>query len=284
VVNVNFALIGANGDTIVFDQRNYVLNPDFIGFHIPPSQVRIEDSAGDGGVFRHAKRGIRNIDLPVTVLGSSRADVQAKLRRLARVTQHNAGPLVIQAQYTDGKRLTLEAYYVGGGEGQWGEEAGEIWNRWVLQLRAPRPFWRSTTVQQFTVTGGGTGRGLLPQLSKLRVSSSQSLGTIQINNTGDVASFPTYRIIGPIQNLSISNGTVGFSFAEPVLEGEVIFVNTETGEVTDQTGANRYSILSPAPKLFRIPTGESAIFIEGTDTGPSTRIDAFYSQKFEVVH
>jgi hypothetical protein len=284
VVNVNFALIGANGDVIVFDQRNYVLNPDFIGFHIPPSQVRIEDSAGDGGVFRHAKRGIRNVDLPVTVLGSSRADVQTKLRRLAKLTQHSDGPLVIQAQYTDGTRLTLEAYYVGGAEGQWGAEAGQIWNRWVLQLRAPRPYWRSTTVQQFTVGQAVTGRGLLPQLSKLKVSSSQALGTIQIDNQGDVPVFPTYRITGPITGLNISDGNIGFSFVDPILAGETIFVNTETGEVTDGTGANRYSMLAPAPKLFRLPVGQSSIIIEGTAATDDTRIDAFYSLQFEVVH
>jgi hypothetical protein len=284
VVNVNFAIIGANEDRIEFDQRTYVLNPDFIGFHIPPSEVRIENSAGDGGVFRNAKRGIRNLDLPITVIGSSRADVQTKLRRLAKITQHNDGPLTVEARYTDGRRLTLEAYYVGGAEGQWGTEAGEIWNRWVLQLRAPRPYWRSTTVQQFTVGGGGTGRGLLPQLSKLKVSSSQSLGIIQVNNQGDVASFPNYRVIGPVNDLNISDGTVGFRFADPILAGETIFINAETGQVTDQTGANRYSMLAPAPKLFRIPTGISSITIEGTDTTEATRIDTFFAQQFEVVH
>lgn len=284
MVNVNFALIGANGDTILFDQREYVLNPDFIGFHIPPSEVRIENSAGDGGVFRHAKRGVRNVDLPVTVIGSSRADVQTKLRRLAKLTQHTDGPLTIQARYTDGRRLTLEAYYVGGAEGQWGAEAGQIWNRWVLQLRAPRPYWRSTTVQQFTVGQAVTGRGLLPELTKLKVSSSQALGTIQVNNQGDVPSFPSYRIIGPIENLSISNGVGGFSFAEPILVGETITVNAETAEVTDQTGANRYAMLAPAPKLFRIPVGSSSITIQGTGASEATRIDAFFAQQFEVVH
>ena len=62
MVSVNYSLIGANGDTIEFDYSSYILNPDFLGFNIPPAQVRIESSAGDGGVFRHAKRGVRNLD------------------------------------------------------------------------------------------------------------------------------------------------------------------------------------------------------------------------------
>jgi hypothetical protein len=281
---VNYALIGANGDTIVFDYANYVLNPDFLGFGIPPAQVRIEDSAGDGGVFRHAKRGVRVMDLPITVIGTDRADVQSKLRRLAKLTQNIFGALTLQAQYSDGETLQLETYYTGGAESQWGSSAGNVWCRWVLSLQAPQPYWQSTNVEQFTVTRGSTGRGLLPQLSKLRISSSQALGTVLINNTGDVAMFPTYRVIGPITDLEIASNGFKFGFNEPLLAGEIIYVNTETGEVYDEAGTNRYDILNAAPKLFRIPVGESAVLISGTDVTDDTRVDLYYSLRYEVVH
>jgi hypothetical protein len=281
---VNYALIGANGDTIVFDYANYVLNPDFLGFGIPPAQVRIEDSAGDGGVFRHAKRGVRVMDLPITVIGTDRADVQSKLRRLAKLTQNIFGALTLQAQYSDGETLQLETYYTGGAESQWGSSAGNVWCRWVLSLQAPQPYWQSTNVEQFTVTRGSTGRGLLPQLSKLRISSSQALGTVLINNTGDVAMFPTYRVIGPITDLEIASNGFKFGFNEPLLAGEIIYVNTETGEVYDEAGTNRYDILNSAPKLFRIPVGESAVLISGTDVTDDTRVDLYYSLRYEVVH
>ena len=281
---MNYALIGANGDTIVFDYANYVLNPDFLGFGIPPAQVRIEDSAGDGGVFRHAKRGVRVMDLPITVIGTDRADVQSKLRRLAKLTQNIFGALTLQAQYSDGETLQLETYYTGGAESQWGSSAGNVWCRWVLSLQAPQPYWQSTNVEQFTVTRGSTGRGLLPQLSKLRISSSQALGTVLINNTGDVAMFPTYRVIGPITDLEIASNGFKFGFNEPLLAGEIIYVNTETGEVYDEAGTNRYDILNAAPKLFRIPVGESAVLISGTDVTDDTRVDLYYSLRYEVVH
>ena len=285
MINVNYALIGANGDTIEFDYETYVLNPDFMGFNVPPAQVRIEPSAGDGGVFRHAKRGVRNLDLPITVLGSDRADVQTKLRRLGKITQNNFGALTLEARYSDGEKLQMVAYYVGGAEGQWGSSAGMVWNRWTLSLQAPQPYWQSATVQQFTITQGSTGRGLLPQLSKLKISSSQALGQVIIDNSGDVPTFPSYRVIGPVSEFAVSsNGSGGFSFVEPVLEGETILVNTDTGTVTDQTGANRYDILAPAPKLFRIPVGETILDISGTSVTEDSRIDVFYQLRFEVVH
>jgi phage-related protein len=134
------------------------------------------------------------------------------------------------------------------------------------------------------VTRGSTGRGLLPQFSKLRISSSQAIGTVLVNNTGDVPMFPRYQIAGPITNLVISSNGASFGFTDPILAGEVININTETGEVTDETGANAYALLNPAPKLFRIPVGESAILISGTDVTDDTRVDVFYAKRFEVVH
>ena len=284
MVSVNYALVGANGDTIVFDYQNYVLNPDFTGFNIPAALVRIENSAGDGGVFRHAKRGVRTMDLPITVLGNDRADVQTKLRRLGKLTQNTFGPLALEARYSDGETLRLDTYYTGGAEGQWGSSGGLVWARWTLSLQAPQPYWQSSVIEQFTVTRGSTGRGLLPQFSKLRISSSQAIGTVLVNNTGDVPMFPRYQIIGPITDLVISSNGSSFGFTDPILAGEIININTETGEVTDETGANVYSLLNPAPKLFKIPVGESAILISGTAVNDDTRVDVFYAKRFEVVH
>lgn len=284
MVSVNYALVGANGDTIVFDNSNYVLNPDFMGFGVPPAEVRIENSAGDGGVFRHAKRGVRSIDLPITVLGDDRGDVQTKLRRLGKLTQNVFGPLTLEARYSDGETLRLQTYYMGGAESQWGANGGLVWAKWVLSLQAPQPYWESTNIEQFTVTRGSTGRGLLPQLTKLRISSSQALGTVLINNTGDVPMYPTYRVIGPITNLAISSNGFSFGFNQPLLAGEIIYINTETGEVYDQSNQNRYDILNPAPKLFRIPVGESTILISGISVSDETRVDVYYAKRYEVVH
>lgn len=284
MVNVNYSLVGANGDEIEFDYSTYVLNPNFVGFGIPPAQVRIENSAGDGGVFRHSKRGIRDVDLPITVFGTDRADVQTKLRRLSRLLQDTSGPTKIKANYSDGESLTLTAHYVGGAESQWGTDAGLVWNKWVLSFQCPNPYWESNDLEEFSVTTGNTGRGLLPQLSKLRVTSSQVYGVITVDNQGDVPAYPTWFIRGPISDVEISNGTQSFSFTESVADGETITVNTATGEVTDDLGTNRYSILGPAPKLFRIEPGVSSISVNGVAATAAAEVRLDYSPLYEVVH
>lgn len=284
MTTVNYSLVGSNGDEIEFDYSNYVLNPDFLGFGIPPAQVRIEASAGDGGVYRHSKKGVRDIDMAVTIIGTDRADVQTKLRRLSRLLQDTSGPTLVKANYSTGESLSLEAHYVGGAESQWGSNAGQVWNRWLLSFQCPTPYWESGTTEEFTVTTGNTGRGLLPQLTKLKVTSSQVFGVITVDNEGDVPAYPTWYLRGPLSDINITNGTQSISFDESILEGETITINTETGEVTDDGGVNRYSMLSPAPKFFRIPPGESSVVINAVAATAEAEARLEYSPLFEVVH
>lgn len=284
MVNVNYSLVGANGDTIAFDYSNYVLNPDFMGFGIPPAQVRIEPSAGDGGVFRHSKKSVRDVDLAITVLGTDRADVQTKLRRLSRLIQDTSGPTRINANYTDGETLFLEGHYVGGAESQWGSSAGMVWNRWVISFQCPKPFWQSSTEESFVIDTGATGRGLLPQLTKLKLRSATTFGVIQVDNQGDVPAYPIWEITGPLNDIVISDGVNSFSFATDVAAGEVITIDTETGNVTDALGANRYSMLAAAPKLFRVPPGETTITVSAVAGSLDASVTFTYSPRFEVVH
>jgi hypothetical protein len=96
--------------------------------------------------------------------------------------------------------------------------------------------------------------------------------------------FPTYRVIGPITDFEVSSNGFSFGFNQDLLAGEIIYINTETGEVYDQAGANRYDILNPAPKLFKLPVGESSLTISGTDVTDDTRVDVYYAKRYEVVH
>lgn len=281
---MSYTLTGSNGDVITFDNESYVLNPGVLGFGIPPTSVRIDESTRPGGVFRNSRRGARDVDLPITVLGASSAVVETNLRRLARLVQDTKGPTVLTVPRIGGD-LTLELHYVGGAELTFGgEDAGKTWAKLVLSFQAPQPYWESSLVQTFTITSGQTGRGLLPQLTKLKLSSSLSLGLINVNNTGDVPVYPTYTIEGPITDFRVTSGSLSFGFNQPITDNDIIYVDTEAGTVTDITGANRYDLLAASPKLFPFEVGESTVLIEGTGTTLDTRIIASYATRFEVVH
>jgi hypothetical protein len=281
---VSYSLTGANGDVITFDNSNYVLNPSLLGFGIPPTLVRIDESARDGGIHRYTRRGVRNIDMPVTVLGTSASDVETKLRRLARLTQDTSGPTILTA-IRSGGNLTMPVHYVGGAELEYGgDSGGKTWAKLVLSFQAPQPYWESATQQSFTVTSGNTGRGLLPQLSKLRVSSSQALGIINVNNTSDVPVFPSFEIVGPVEGLEVTLGGQGWRFTENVTTGDIYTVNHEDSTVTGIGGVNRYDILAASPKFFAFPPGVSTVLVTGTNADLNTLIRCTYNLAFEVIH
>jgi phage-related protein len=277
-------LTGANGDTIVFDADNYILIDGVRGFGIPYSEVRIDPTSGDGGVWRSSRRGVREIDLPVTILGNDRADVQAKLRRLSQLLQDRNGATRVTVTYPDETSLFLDTHYVGGAESQYGTDGRGHFIKWVLTLQAPQPFWQTSNELSFTIGTGSTGRSLLPLLTKLRVTSTQTLGYITITNAGDVTVQPKWVIKGPVEQLVITNGTQSFSFPGEIFTGETYTVDTATGEVTNQLGENIYAELGTAPKFFGIPPGTSSAQVNGLNATPDTEIICYYSPRYEVVH
>lgn len=285
MVEILYRLQGSNGEVVVFDGVDYVLNQGMAGFGIAPTTVRIDPSSGQGGVWRHSRRGVRDIDLPVTVLGSTRDEVQERLRKLARITQDKRGPMTFQALYSNGEQLNLYTHYTGGAESVWGQDsAGMHFCRWVLSMQAPEPFWESANSQTFQLTGGGGGRSLLPQLTKLKVSSSQALGEVTITSNADVEVYPLWTIQGPIENFTASDGLNSFTIEGVIALGETFYVDAEAKTVTDQDDVNQYARLGPAPKLFSFEPGETTLELTGENTTDDTYIQASYALRFEVVH
>ena len=280
----NYTLTGSNGDVITFDNSTYVLNPSLVGFGIPPTAVRIDESARFGGIHRYTRRGVRNVDMPVTVLGDTAVDVETNLRRLAKLTQDTAGPTKLTA-LRDAGNVFLDLHYVGGAELEYGgDTGGKTWAKLLLSFQAPNPYWQSADTESFSVTTGNTGRGLLPQLTKLRVSSSQALGLINVNNTSDVPVYPSFEIVGPVDGLEVSLNGEGWSFTEDVVTGDIFTVDHEAATVTGIGEVNRYDILATAPKFFAFPPGVSTVLVTGTNADANTRIDCVYNLAYEVVH
>ena len=279
-----FTLTGANGDTITFDLSEFVLNQGILGLGIPPTVVRIDESSRDGGTFRFSRRGIRQIDLPVTVLGDTALEVEASLRRLAKITQDTSAATRLTA-LRDAGDVFIDLHYVGGAELEFGGSAGgKQFARALFSFQAAYPYWQSADTESFNVTVGNTGRGLLPNLTKLQVSSSQAIGLINVNNTSDVPVYPTFTITGPVDGLQITLNGEGWSFTENLVTGEQFVVDHSAGTVVNTANVNRYDILATSPKFFALQPGTSSILVIGTNATADTAITAEYNLAYEVVH
>lgn len=284
------SLTGANGDTITFqNQGSFVLTTGLAGFDIPQTNLRIDGSASDGGIFKFASRSVRILDLPIVILGDNRADVEAKLRRLGAMTQNGSGGTVIRVSYPTGETWELVGYYAGGAEGErGGESGGGNFTKWILTFHCPQPFWTRTTFETFTVRTGTTGRGLLEttSLSNLRVASAQAIGTLHVQSTGDVDSYPVWQLVGPMDSCTATRASDGASWAytSAIAAGSTVTIDTFAGTVIDNTGANKYANLGASPKLFTVPSGISDITVVAPGSTSATQITLAYQPRKEVVH
>jgi hypothetical protein len=287
MADITLSLTGANGDTVVFDNVNYLLENGASGFGRPPVSVRIDDSALDGGTFRFSRRGVREIDLPVYIFGGSRSDVETKLRRLARILDDSTGTgTVINAAYASGENWFTEGHYVNGAKTEFGENGTLTYCRWVLVFQCASPFWTRAESQSYSVGAASTaGRGLFSpnSMANMKITSSQVLGSVSVSNVGDVPALPKWIFTGPFDSVTVASGNSSFSYNAVVTAGNTISVDTATGTVVDQAGVNKYASLGSAPKLFSVPAGTSAVSITATNTTSATGIQMNFQPRKEVV-
>ena len=283
---LSMTLTGTNADTISFDDDNYVLEVGTRGFGIPSPILRIDPSASNGGTYRFSKRDVREIDLPIAILGASQTETEAKLRRLSNILRDKA---VLAVTYENGEVWTLDVYLAGGGQTTFGSTANDYFCQWDLILQAPQPFWQSTNPFSVSIISDATTRGLLAgsspkSLAFLRVKTSQAFGTVTVSNDGDVDAPAVWVITGPSTLTTITLDGVGFTFDDALTSAETITIDCEAGTVKDQDGVNRYAGLGSAPKLFAIPPGNATLTITVTGATSNTRVQGSFAERREVLH
>lgn len=288
----DFSLIGTDGDVISLGRASdYVLTTGLRGTGLVASDLRITKSATDGATWRSTRKGVREFDLPVTVFGSSHSDVETKLRRLAKVLSDRAGQPVLRATEDSGDAWDIPVHYVAGAETTHGEDGNNAFCTWAMTLQAPDPYWTSTESVQFSVAASTETRGLLAApvgqtatLSALRVSSSQAIGSLSLENPGDIPSQPVWIIDGPADTVTITQNGIGFEYAASIAEGERVTIDTRNATVLDATGTNLYGSLAAAPKMFSIPAGVSTVSIVATGADTATRISGYFNPRREVLY
>jgi hypothetical protein len=287
MANVTLSLVGADGDEIVFtDDGEFVMTAGLTGLGIPQSIVRIDDSASDGGTWRFTKRGIREMDIPVVVFGATRDDVETNLRRLSNLLHDRSGGTTLRASYDTGEVWELpDGHYVAGAESIRGDDSGLHWCRWVLTMQFANPFWVRQQAQSLSLGAGVTGRSLIPDLAEMRISSSQAIGALSVENIGDVDAYPVWSFRGPMDSVTVTaaDGSA-FSYDVAIPLGTTITVDTIAGTVKNQSGTNLYANLGVSPKMFPFPAGTSTVSVVAVNVTSNSLITVYYQPRKEVIH
>lgn len=206
------------------------------GLGLPPTDVQWVVAGGEGARYLGRRDKQRDIDLPLYLYSHTRSGLKEQLRTLGDVL---SGPCVLRLIDSDGIDYEMVVHHVGGGDYIYGRDTrGNHDVSLTITLRSESPYWlRSQTIQA-------------------ERNNSES-GTITLRNPGSIDAYPIWELRGPGMNFLVTmpDGETVLNFSDYIAPGVVVTINTETGEVVDSRGDNRYSGLGSAPQLFKIPTG-----------------------------
>lgn len=255
-----------------------------IGRFMPPVDFIEEEVPLEDGVrVRRPKVRARDLVLPITVMGATEVELRTRIRTwLSRLNPtRGAGRLRVTAP--DGSQRELHCYYADGMQGNESiDEAGLVWQRFAVMLRAGDPYWydSSTVVVPFTTGEAATFFPIFP----LRLSGSEVFAETTVDNTGDVKTWPIWTITGPGSGLVLRNLTTGkeLSLSRELSAGETITIDTSPGvkTITLNDGTNLMGEMDDGWSLWPIERGSNSIRIELTGATEDSSVMLVYRRRY----
>jgi hypothetical protein len=251
------------------------------GLGLAPVSVQWLEGAGDGAVYRGKRRLPRDIDMPISVLGRDRAHMKELLSKLAMMLDQECTLRLVE---DDGSSWFTKLHHIGGGDYVYGTDTvGTRDVSMMLTFRAGDPFWTAENPLQAT-TSKPTSRPFLPRLIALRVTSSQQIGKLTLENPGDAPAHPVWVVTGPGDNFkAVSPSGETLHWMGTLLAGDTLTIDTKKGTVTDQTGANRYAELAPVPRFWAIPHGTTTAEASLQNTTTDSRVRVTWRPRRRLV-
>jgi hypothetical protein len=257
------------------------------GFGMPGVSLQWFEGAGEGKTFRGGRTLSRVVDMPVKITGTGRDDVLEKYSHLARIMLLENAPVALALEL-EGEAWWADVVRTGGGDYDMGEDSdGTTWLKTIFTVEAGDPYWTRVNSEARVIQPGGLGIPLIgpgQSLVQLLLSNTEGSGSVQFTNTGDVQAWPTWRFLPPFSGFLMARDGLVLEWAQAdVKTTGWIDVDTEAGTITDETGANRYDGLEPAPKFFSIPRGttDATVILSGATS--ATRVNVAWHPRKVVL-
>lgn len=253
------------------------------GMGMPDVSLQWFDGAGDGSSFRGGRTLPRTLDLPVKITGVSRQAVLDRFSALARIMR-----LPYESTLTamfDDDEYRLRVVRTGGGDYTMETDSdGRTILLTTVTVQAGSPFWESVDGEGREIKPVGVGLGLLgpgQSLVQMILGSVDGFGSVQFQNTGDVDAWPIWRLYAPFTGFALvrSDGLSLEWVGDIAKTTGYVVVDALSGTVVDETGANRYGELEPAPKFFSIPPGTNAASVVLSGAAGASRANVSWNPR-----
>jgi hypothetical protein len=269
-------------DGVVIDLD--VLASGLSGRFLPPiafSEESVPLQAGSR--LRQVRPLARDVALPFIVVSSDPVAKRMALRRLAAAMDPTRGDGRLRCGFA-GQMRELRCRYAGGFDL---DESADLSTpevqRALVVFRAFDPFWYDQAVTAVTV--GPTQASFFPILP-LRLSGSEVYADTEVDNDGDVETWPLWTVTGPGVGPVLRNLTTGKAIdltGVSLGAGETVEIDTRPGFKTVRRGdgSNLYGeMVTPPSSLWPLVKGSNSLRLEMSATTADTSFALRYQRRW----
>lgn len=250
------------------------------GLGLPPADVATADRlAGHGSVVRGVRYEARPVFLPILMEAPSTADLTIARRDLYRLLAPHLGPVEVRVQDpgTDTDRM-IRGYLREGLTGDFGDTFHGSWQTLGLDFLCPDPWWMGAErVQTFRVNPGvkpfiSTTVDFFPVI----LAQSTVMGRFEVQVYGDGPAFPVWEVMGPGEDLIISDGTNRIQVNGTFKAGEVVRIDTREGRIVP----DRWADVTLDSRLFSLPPGRTTLTVTMVGATEATTVSLSYRERY----
>lgn len=255
------------------------------GRFMPPVRSVLDEIPGQPGALRRETRfGVREVVVPIEVLGTSHAGLREKVRSLVVALNPTRGDGVLRAVAPDGITREITCRYATGMELVESQDLLGVLQRAAVVFTATDPFWYDTDPTSSTFTTGTPANFLGDPFLPIKLASDTVIGEQTVINDGDVETWPVWTVAGPVSSILLENVTTGQKIDLPVAltadQSVVIDTRPFKKTVRRDDGTNLYGNLTADSALWAL--GQGSVQIRATIPGSTsdTFVTLVYSQRW----
>ena len=250
----------------------------------PDVETTLDARPRGGADVRHQHEQERYLLLPLLL--DAREQGYMSLVELARSLNDafmqtlDLGAGVLRVRYPDGRAREISARYHSGWDGVDEYGPGVNWDIIpALTLVAESPHWRDTQPIVLRYAYADPIDYFDPYRS---ISSGQVLGDVTVHNPGSVMAWPTWRITGPLAELTATNHTTGESFVlnpdwdnnGPLGAGDTVTITTDPTQVRGPDGSSWLGAINlPGGVLWGLRRGDNKITFTALGAAEGTVVE-----------
>ena len=245
----------------------------------PVSIASSERLAGDGSIVRGVRYDSREVFIPLYVEAPSTGELSAVRRDLTALLAPHRGPVEVRIEDpATGSERMIQGYLREGLDGDYGDGFHGSWQTLGLTFECPDPWWLGPERLVSLRVDPGSKPFLSETVEFFPVILAQSVveGEFEVTIDGAGPVLPSWEVVGPGEDLRISNGTDVIEIDGEFEAGTSTVIDAATGRITP----DRWADMSLRSRLFALEPGHQTLTVSLVGATPETVVRLVYRERY----